>query len=183
MSDCWETLQRTPCRSGGERGGRKTQVVLNGRKSKGEIGPLSHIFADFCRLSTDSGNQRAQESQIYTENCSKPQIFGRNPQIVADVCRNLFLLFGLSPFWRSPLKPDEGSPSQKGAPFIWYDFAPRRLVKTHAMSQTKTTTLSIFSGYFVALQGKNNLRNVCFMLALNGLFFGGGSKNNLATKK
>ena len=77
------------------------QGAPKGRQQKGETGPRTHIFADFCRfslISARSVDQGIWESQI----CRKPQIFAgnrRKPQISAETGFSHVL----SPFWRAPI--------------------------------------------------------------------------------
>ena len=51
-----------------------SQGAPKGRQQKGETGPGTHIFADFCRFLARSVNQGILESQICAENRRKPQV-------------------------------------------------------------------------------------------------------------
>ena len=70
-----------------------SQGAPKGRQQKGETGPGTHIFADFCRFSL-----------IFSSLCKSRDLeadFRRKPQIYADFCRNRFLPFAVSLLARS----------------------------------------------------------------------------------
>ena len=82
------------------------QGAPKGRQQKGETGPGTHIFADFCRFSLIIGSlckSRDLGVADLRRNRRKPQIFAgnrRKPQIFAETGFSHLL----SPFWRAPRK-------------------------------------------------------------------------------
>ena len=85
------------------------QGAPKGRQQKGETGPGTHIFADFCRFSLIFGSVCKSRDLGVTdcaENRRKPQIFAgnrRKPQIFAETGFSHLL----SPFWRAPTRHGE----------------------------------------------------------------------------
>ena len=80
------------------------QGAPEGRQQKGETGPGTHIFADFCRFSLILGSLCKSRDLGVAENRRKPQEtadFRRKPQKTADFCRNRFLPFAVSLLARS----------------------------------------------------------------------------------
>ena len=72
-----------------------------GRQQKGETGPGTHIFADFCRFSLIFGSLCKSRDLGGADLHRKPQEtadFRRKPQETADSCRNRFLPFAVSVF-------------------------------------------------------------------------------------
>ena len=72
-----------------------------GRQQKGETGPGTHIFADFCRFSLILGSLCKSRDLGVADFRRKPQIFAgnrRKPQIFAETGFSHLL----SPFWRAP---------------------------------------------------------------------------------
>ena len=81
-----------------------SQGAPKGRQQKGETGPGTHIFADFCRFSLIFGSLRKSRDLGVADLCRKPQEtadFRRKPQKTADFCRNRFLPFAVSLLARS----------------------------------------------------------------------------------
>ena len=69
------------------------QGVPKGRQQKGETGPGTHIFADFCRFSQIFGSLCKSRDLGVADLRRKPQEtadFRRKPQKTADFCRNRF---------------------------------------------------------------------------------------------
>ena len=80
------------------------QGAPKGRQQKGETGPGTHIFADFCRFLLIFGSLCKSRDLGVADLRRKPQEtadFRRKPQKTADFCRNRFSHL-LSPFWRAP---------------------------------------------------------------------------------
>ena len=85
-----------------------TQGAPKGRQQKGETGPGTHIFADFCRFSLIFGSLCKSRDLGVADLRRKPQEttdFRRKPQKTADFCRNRFLPFAVSLLARSNLPP------------------------------------------------------------------------------
>ena len=75
-----------------------------GRQQKGETGPRTHIFADFCRFSLIFGSLCKSRDLGVADLRRKPQEtadFRRKPQKTADFCRNRCLPFAVSLLARS----------------------------------------------------------------------------------
>ena len=80
------------------------QGAPKGRQQKGETGPGTHIFADFCRFSLIFGSLCKSRDLGVADLRRKPQEtadFRRKPQKTADFCRNRFLPFAVSLLARS----------------------------------------------------------------------------------
>ena len=78
------------------------QGAPKGRQQKGETGPGTHIFADFCRLSLIFGSLCKSRDLGVADLRRKPQIFAgnrRKPQIFAETGFSHLL----SPFWCAPM--------------------------------------------------------------------------------
>ena len=72
--------------------------------AKGETGPGTHIFTDFCRFSLIFGSLCKSRDLGVADLHRKPQEtadFRRKPQKTADFCRNWFLPFAVSLLARS----------------------------------------------------------------------------------
>ena len=83
---------------------KKFQGAPKGRQQKGETGPGTHIFADFCRFSLIFGSLCKSRDLGVADFRRKPQEtadFRRKPQKTADFCRNRFLPFAVSVLARS----------------------------------------------------------------------------------
>ena len=83
---------------------RENQGAPKGRQPKGESGPGTHIFADFCRFSLIFGLLCKSRDLGVADLRRKPQEtadFRRKPQKPADFCRNRFLPFAVSLLARS----------------------------------------------------------------------------------
>ena len=119
---CWDHPiqyrhnQSTPKEEGG--GAKRRSVALikllsqgapKGRQQKGETGPGTHIFADFCRSSLIFGSLCKSRDLGVADLRRKPQEtadFRRKPQKTADFCRNRFLPFAVSLLARSKILRD-----------------------------------------------------------------------------
>ena len=80
------------------------QGAPKGRQQKGETGPGTHIFADFCRFSLIFGSLCKSRDLGVADLRRKPQEtadFRRKPQKTADFRRNRFLPFAVSLLARS----------------------------------------------------------------------------------
>ena len=80
------------------------QDAPKGRQQKGETGPGTQIFADFCRISLIFGSLCKSRDLGVADLRRKPQEtanFRRKPQKTADFCRNRFLPFAVSLLARS----------------------------------------------------------------------------------
>ena len=78
------------------------QGAPKGRQQKGETGPGTRIFADFCRFSLIFGSLCKSRDLGVADLRRKPQIFAgnrRKPQIFAETGFSHLL----SPFWRAPI--------------------------------------------------------------------------------
>ena len=77
------------------------QGAPQGRQQKGETGPGTHIFADFCRFSLIFGSLCKSRDLGVADLRRKPQEtadFRRKPQKTADFCRDRFLPICCLPF-------------------------------------------------------------------------------------
>ena len=84
--------------------------------AKGETGPGTHIFADFCRFSLIFGSLCKSRDLGVADLRRKPQEtadFRRKPQKTADFCRNRFLPFAVSLLARSYMRARPLSPGAK----------------------------------------------------------------------
>ena len=80
------------------------QGAPKGRQQKGETGPRTHFFADFCRFSLIFGSLCKSRDLGVADFRRKPQEtadFRRKLQKTADFCRNRFLPFAVSLLARS----------------------------------------------------------------------------------
>ena len=80
------------------------QGAPKGRQQKGETGPRTHIFADFCRFSLISGSLCKSRDLGVADLRRKPQETADFRRIFADFCRNRFLAFAVSLLARSYLR-------------------------------------------------------------------------------
>ena len=81
-----------------------SQGAPKGRQQKGETGPGTHIFADFCRFLLIFGSLSKSRDLGVADLRRKPQEtadFRRKPQETADSRRNQFLPFAVSLLARS----------------------------------------------------------------------------------
>ena len=81
-----------------------SQGALKGRQQKGETGPGTHLFADFCRFSLIFFSLCKSRDLGVADLRRKPEEtadFRRKPQKTADFCRNRFLTFAVSLLARS----------------------------------------------------------------------------------
>ena len=80
-------------------------MIFSGRAkretAKGEAGPGTHIFPDFCRFSLILGSLCKSRDLGVADSRRKPQDFRRKPQETADFCRNRFLPLAASFLARS----------------------------------------------------------------------------------
>ena len=79
-----------------------SQGALKGRQQKGETGPGTYIFVDFCRFSLIFGSLCKSRDLGVADLRRKPQEtadFSRKPQIFAETGFSHLL----SPFWRAPI--------------------------------------------------------------------------------
>ena len=79
----------------------KVQGAPKGRQQKGETGPGTHIFADFCRFSLIFGSLCKSRDLGGADLRRKPQETAEFSQETADFCRNRFLPFAVSLLARS----------------------------------------------------------------------------------
>ena len=106
--------------------GTSNQGAPKGRQQKGETGPGTHIFADFCRFSLIFGSLFKSRDLGVADLRRKPQEtadFRRKPQETAEFCRNRFLPFAVSLLARSYQKHCKTRENAKSDKSTLFDMA------------------------------------------------------------
>ena len=80
----------------------QAQGAPKGRQQKGETGPETHIFADFCRFSLIFGSLCNLGVADLRRKPQETADFRRKPQTFAETGFSHLL----SPFWRAPTSPN-----------------------------------------------------------------------------